>query len=281
VATLWIRDVKATFTGAGGTLEVAKLRLRFQVSKSLSGSPNTANIEIWNLSEANRYKIKNEFDRARLEAGHVYAGNRGIIFDGFVRDVTHTRDGPDIITKVECGDGDKGFRQGVIAKTFPKKTKVKDMVEELRKTMPEVDKGVQLGLDELPEYPRPVTMYGPSVDELNWLGRTHKFYWSVQEGAMEIVPGDRAINEVIVISQESGMINVPQITDNGVKVEVLLNPDLRIGRVIEVRSEVLQMNNAPSRYRISSLGFSGDTRSNDYKAAIHGEIIKGGKVQEE
>jgi hypothetical protein len=281
MTTLWLREVEARFTGAGGDLVVSRLRIAFRVSKSLSGTPNVAEIKVWNLSQANRYKVKREFDRVRLEAGHVAAGNRGIIFDGFVRDVMHSREGADIVTTVECGDGDRAYRQGTIARTFPAGARPREMVDALLETMPDVDRGVIEGLDELPAYPRPVTMYGRSVDEMNKLGRTHRFYWSVQDGALEVLPGRRAMNEVVVISRTSGMVGVPDITDNGILVETLLNPELRIGRTIEVRSEQLALNDDEARFRISALDFTGDTRANEYFARVHGERIDGGEVQEE
>ena len=281
MSELWLRTVKAKFEGDGGTLEVEKLRMSFRVSKSLSGSPNTAEIKIWNLSKENRYKIKREFDKATLEAGHVRAGNRGVIFNGFVRDVRHTRESTDIVTTVECGDGDEGYRKGVISKTYPAGATPKEMIDDLLEAMPEVDRGVIEGLDDLPAYPRPVTMYGSVVDELDKIGRTHQLYWSVQDGALEVIRGNRAIDEVVVISQASGMIGVPDITDNGIQVDVLLNPELRIGRTIEVRSEVLEMNDEQGRFRISSLEFVGGNRENPFFARIHGERIEDGEVQEE
>jgi hypothetical protein len=281
MGTLWIRTVKATFTGDGGGLVVERLRIAFNVSKSLSGTPNTAQISIWNLSQENRLKIKKEFDKVRLEAGHVEAGNRGIIFEGNVRDVTHKREGPDIITTAECGDGDKGIRTGTIAKTFPKGAKPKEMIDELLKNMPDVDRGVIQGLDDLPAYPRAVTMFGMASREMDKIGRTHKLYWSVQDGALEVIPGDSFIDDVVVISQTSGMIGVPEITDNGIKVTCLLNPQIRIGRVVEVRSQTLEMNEGEGRFRVSALEFSGDTRANTYECTVHGERIDGGKVTEE
>jgi hypothetical protein len=284
---LWLRDISLTFEGDGGTLTIAPdgtgkmLRVQFSVEKGLSGTPNTATIKIYNLKAENRLKIKKEFDKVRLEAGHVEAGNRGIIFEGFVRDVRHKREDTDITTTVECADGDKAYRQAVIAKTFPAGTKPPEMVDALLAEMPEVARGVIQGLDKLPAYPRAVTMVGAVRNELDKIGKTHRLYWSIQDGALEVIPGDGFVDDVVVISKESGMIGIPDITDNGIKVTTLLNPQLRIGRVIEVRSEALELNDEQGRFRISGLGFSGDTHSDAYFAEITGERIDGGKVVEE
>lgn len=281
----WLRKVRATFTGDGGELVVEALKIAFRVSKVISGTPNAAEIEIWNLSRENRMKIKKEFDKVRIEAGYEGSlggkGNVGIIFEGFIRDIRHRREDTDIITTVESGDGDKGIRQGVISKTFPAGTKPSEMIEELRKRMPGVDKGViQDAVKDLPAYKRPVVMCGPCRKELDKIGRTHNLYWGVQDGAMEVVSGDSYVDEVVVISQQTGMIGIPDITDDGIRVSCLLNPQLRIARVVEIRSETLEMNDQQGRFRVSCVDFQGDNRDGDFTATVAGDKIDGGKVKE-
>lgn len=290
---LWLRDLTLSFEGQGGTLVVRRdgrgqmLRVRFDIAKTLSGTPNKGTIQITNLKAESRYQIKREFDRVRLEAGHVEAGNAGIIFQGFVRDVRHKREGPDIVTTVECGDGDgnasdaKGTRKGTISRTFPAGTTPAEMIDALLEEMPGVDRGViHERVRELPPYPRPVVMMGAVRDELNKIGRTHRLYWSVQDGALEVIPGDGFIDEVTVISQRTGMIGVPDVTDNGIRVTTLLNPQIKIGRVIEVRSETLDMNDEQGRFRVSSLAYSGDTHADEYFTEIEAERIDGDTVDE-
>lgn len=287
MAQLWIRDVKLTISGSGGGITIQPngrgdiLRIKFKVEKTISGTPNKATIEIYNLSRANREKIKKEFDTATLEAGHVSAGNRGIIFTGHIRDVKHTRDGPDIITTVECGDGDKGNSTGVVSKNFPKGSKPADMVEELRKLMPEVDSGtVHQDIQSLPATKRPTIMCGACRSELNKLGFSYKFYWTIQDGALDVIPGNKFIDETTVISQQTGMIGAPSITDNGIEVKCLLNPAIKVGRVVEVRSEVLEMNGESGRFRVSGVGHAGDTHDDLYETEVSGERINGDTVDE-
>lgn len=211
-------------------------------------------------------------------------GNVGVIFDGHIRDVAHKRDQTDIITTIECGDGDKGVRQGAISKSYPAGTKPKKIIEDILKQMPDVEQGSWEKIDELEEIKRPWVACGSCRRELDKLGRTHNFYWSIQDGALEIIPGDGYIDDVVVISPKTGMIGVPTLTDNGIRVECLLNPQLRCNRVVEVRSETLEMNGKDSRYRISGLTFSGDngesTEAGDFTASIVGEAIHSDKVDE-
>jgi len=179
---------------------------------------------------------------------------------------------------VECGDGDKAARTGTISLTFPKGTKPKEMIEQIQKHMPDIAKGEWQGVDDLPAYDRPVVMCGSCTRELDKIGRTHDLAWSVQDGALEIIPTDGYFDDVVVISAQTGMIGVPDITDNGIRVETLLNPQLRCNRLIEVRSETLEMNEKGTRYRISDLRFSGDNRDGDFIASIGGDKVDGKKV---
>lgn len=278
----WIRKARATFTGKGGEYVVEKLRIEFDVTKSVSGSQNTATIKIFNMTKGNRLRIKEEFDRVKLEAGYEGTagseGNVGIIFDGHIRDVKHERDDVDVVTTIECGDGDKAARTGAISKSFPAGTKPKEVIEELVKNMPDVEKGEWLGVDDLPAYERPVVLCGPCTRELDKIGRTNKMHWSVQDGALEIIPGDGYIDSNVTISKNTGMVGVPSVTDNGIEVETLLNPQLRCNRKITVKSEMLEMNDAPEEYRISGLKFTGCNIDGKFLAKIHGERIDGKKV---
>lgn len=244
-------------------MRVTDLRIAFDVQKTADESANTATIWIWNLTDKNRGKLKKEFDRVKIEAGYQGTlgskGNVGLIFDGFISDVYHDRRETDIISMIECGDGDKGLRQGVVKKTLPKKTKVSTLIKEAQDGMPDVSAGEQKGVDKLPDTTRPVVMCGPASRELDKLGRSHGFLWSIQDGALEICPVNESFGDVVVISPKTGMVGKPtQTTDGGMIVKCLLNPRLKIYRQIEVQSEVLEMNDRPSRYRIDKLVFSGD-----------------------
>ena len=287
----WIRKVKLTAKGDGGSIIINEgmaiteheLKIAFDVSKGINSSQNTASIEVWNLSEGHRNMMGKELDDMTLEAGYISdGGNVGIIFNGQIRDVEHRRDGMDIITKLQCGDGDKAFRRSTISKTFPKGTKVEDVVDELYKEFEKenVKSGERKYPPDMPEFKRPYSMCGSCVRELDRLGRGKGFYWSVQNGTFEVVPSNGYIGDIVVLSADTGLIDTPTITDNGVKVTALLNPEIRPNRRIRVISEVLEMNAEGGDYRVSQVAFSGDNRQGDFRVEVHGEAIKGSKVDE-
>lgn len=286
----YLRKARVTFNNGSlivnpGGMNLHEMKIEFNVSKGLESSQNTASISIWNLKEAHRNAVGKELDDVVLEAGYLPpegGGNVGIIFSGQMRDVEHKRDGPDIITTISCGDGDKAFRRATISKTFPAGTKVETVVEEIFKQMEAegLKRGEWKFPDDMPPFKRPYSMCGSCAREMDRLGRSRGFYWSSQNGVVEVVPGDGTIGGVVLISPQSGMVDTPTITDNGVKVSALLNPEIRPGRRVRIESDVLEMNAEGGVYRVSQCTFRGSNRDGDFIVEIHGEAVKGGKVDE-
>jgi hypothetical protein len=291
----YLRKVRATFSGSGGggfvinpgNVNQHELTIKFDVSRGISGSANTASIEILNLNKANRNAVGKELDHVILEAGYTPPGggsNVAVIFAGNLRDVEHKRDGATIITKVSCGDGDKAFRSATISKTYPEGTPVETVVDDIFAELEK--KGIKKGEFKFPDdiadkkFKRPYSVCGACTRELNVLGRSKGFYWNVQNETMEIIPGDGNLSGIIEISAESGMVNTPAITDNGVRVTALLNPAVRPNRLIKVVSDTLEMNAADGLYRVSQARYYGDNRAGKFHVDIEGESVKGGKVDE-
>lgn len=288
----YIRKVRLECKGASATIKINhhdekdQTKIEFQIDKSISSTQNTATIKIWNLKEETRNALGKELDEVILEAGYQPPGgsdNIGIIFQGNIRDVEHTRDGGvDIVTTLSNGDGDKAIRSATTSKSYKKGTPVKEVVDDLQKDLEK--QGVKRGEQKLPEnlgeFKRPYATVGSVKEELDTLSRGKGFYWSIQNGVCEIIPGDGFIGGIILLNKESGLVDVPTITDNGVKVEALLNPDLRPNRRVKIESDVLQMNAANGEYRISECTYSGDNRDGDFFVAMNCESIKGDKVDE-
>lgn len=286
----WLRKARVTFPGGftvnpSSQVETYEMRVQFDVERTISGSPNTFSIKIYNLSKDHRNALGRELEMVQLEAGYVPpegGGNLGIIAKGRIRDFQHDREGADIVTTVSCGDGDAAYRRSTVSKTIPKGTPIPEVVEELYKDMEKqgINRGEWKFPDDVRTLKRPYSMCGSCTRELDTLGRGNGFYWSIQNETLEIIPGNGYLAGMILVSPSTGMIGAPTITDNGVKVKALLNPDARPNRQVKVESEVLQMNSQGDTYRISELNFSGDNQEGDFVMNITGESMSGGKVDE-
>lgn len=287
----YLRKVRATFNGGltinPGGINPHDIRIEFSIDKDASSSPNSAEITIFNLSEGHRNSVGKEFDKITLEAGYIPpegSGNVGVIFKGAVRDVEHRRAGPNILTIISCGDGSKALRRATISKSFPKGTPVKDVVDELSKQLEK--EGVSRGEWKFPEdvesktFKRPYAVCGSCSRELDTIGRGNGFYWNLQNETMEIIPSDGFIGGVVLITPETGMIGTPAITDNGVRVTALLNPEIRPNRRVQLKSDTLEMNGDDGMYRVTGVSYSGNNMDGEMKVDITGEAVKSGKVDE-
>ena len=267
----YLRKVELSL-GAGGLELDEQMMIAFDVQKTISGIPNNGIVSVWNLSRSSQEKIGKEWDTLELKAGYHGIGT-GIILKGDIREVYHDPQGVDTISEIVVGDGDKADRTGFIAKTFPRGTEVKDIVEEIYKNMPGVSRGEWKGLDDLPKTTRPMTFMSPTRKALDLIGKTYDLYHSIQNEALEIIPKDDAIQQVALISPETGMIGAPTITDTGVRVKTLLDADIRPNRLVEVKSKTTELNGAGKRYRVGSVAFYGDTMDGDFDAEVEGEKI--------
>lgn len=282
--------MRATFNGGltinPGGVQEQQLKIAFDIVKDISSSANTADIEIWNLSESHRNSVGKELDEITLEAGYMPpqgGGNVGILFKGAIRDVEHKRQGSDIVTRISCGDGDKAIRKAKLSKSYPKGTPVKDVVEDLYKELEK--EGVKRGEWKFPddmkqEFKRPYATCTRCYRELDTIGRGHGFYWNLQNQTMEIIPADGYVGQVVVIAPETGMIDTPAITDNGVRVSCLLNSEIRPNRRVQVRSSIIDMNADSGMYRVSQATYRGDNFDGDFSVEVVGESVKGGKVDQ-
>lgn len=280
----YIRDViLQTPAGMFGQQDIGgtAIKIEFEVEKTTSGVPNTATIKLWNLKRSSRDTLKEEFGRITLEAGYLWAGNRGIIFDGFTRDVVHEPNDVDIVTTLQCGDGDKAIRKSHVAKTYPKKTPVKDIILDIQSKMKDVKLGEIILPDNIEPSKRAVTFMTTPQRALNELGRTYGFYWSIQNGALEIIPHDKALSGLTYVTPRTGMIGVPTITDTGVIVQALLNPDIRPNRRVFIQSKTTDEAGRSGTYRVSSAGYAGNNRDGDMLCEFEAELMKGDKVVSE
>lgn len=279
---LWLRNVRISLLGRSEKVIVNprlddphnQLRVDFSVQKDIGSKSNTISISIYNLSRQRRSLVGRELEAIEIEAG--YGDQVGVIARGSIRDVTHKFDAPDVITEIECGDGDAALRSATISKTIPSGSTVDDAVTILRESLEE--QGISAGEIVIPNsgriFRRPYSMTGMVEDELDVLGRSNDFYWSISDEALTILPGSGVLSGVHLVSEETNLVGSPSITDNGVSVDMLLSPGLRVGSQIDVRSKSLIESGVEGIFRISKLKHAG---SNDagkkFLSTVTGERI--------
>ena len=117
-----------------------------------TGQPNESFVEILNASEEFRSQVRNdEFRLMRIEAGHLNADNKAVIFEGnIIRSIAEdprARDN-DVSSVIYAGEGQISFRFSTLETTFPTGTTARQAVRAALAKMPEVTEGNLSGLDD-------------------------------------------------------------------------------------------------------------------------------------
>jgi hypothetical protein len=247
------------------------LRVAFDVTKSLDKNPNPAKIRVWNLTPEHRGAVlSGQYKTVALSVGYealrlIYAG------DIIKRNVL--RDGMDLILDVECGDGSTAFTSARVNMTLPAGTTDAEAAIALAGTMPDTPRGT-MAVTRTAGSARPRVYCGNSRNALTNLARANNADWSVQDGSLVMLPAHAAFaGEGPLISQETGMVGMPQQTDNGLEVKCLCNPAVVVGGVVRVVSIEPHYS---GDYKVVSVQHTGDYLQGDWLSTL---VCIGGTFQ--
>lgn len=270
-------------------LDLSELRFRFFIRRGDTQTPNTADIRAYNLAPDTALKIKKEFTRVVLQAG--YDGNFGVIFDGNIKQIRRGRESPtDTYIDITAGDGDEAYNYSTVALSLAAgQTAPRSAIEQIVQGMAVhgVGKGyVPDSMSTGPTY-RGEVFYGTTKDHLRYLARTTDSAWSIQDGKVDFIPltSYKPSAEIPKLTFETGMVGLPEQTQNGIRLRTLLNPNLKIGQLVQIDNRsILQLRysmntmaqaedmtnalgnklNNDGYYYVMVAEHSGDTRGNDF-----------------
>ena len=226
------------------TINLKDLHMDFSTTATTNSKTNTAKISIYNLSSSTRQLMKDKFVGFNFYAG--YGDDIAIIFRGTATNVLSERKGVDWRTDIFGGDGQKEFSERFFSKTYPAGTKVKQIIKDVGGAMgysPNTD--VVLDTDTVL---KSVSYSGRAKDVMDEITKDFDYSWSVQWGALEILDSSGFLGNTataIVLSADTGMLETPTLIDRtdknkkvvGVRVTALLNPAIKPGRLIEIRTQ--------------------------------------------
>jgi hypothetical protein len=275
---------------SGNALDLSSLRITFRVERGDLQTPNSARIRVYNVSDSTACRIESEFTRVVLQAG--YKGSYGIIFDGSIVQPKRGRESPtDTFMDIVAADGDAAYNFAVVNTTLAAGSVPADHVKVCTTAMSGygVTAGYQSDLGGNP-LPRGKVMFGMARDYLATVAKTTQTLWSIQDGKLQIVPETSYVpGEVPVINAKSGMIGMPEQTQNGITVRMLLNPSIKIGRLIKLDNSSIQKYeyslstsqqaenqntalqnqiNGDGLYYVMTSEIWGDTRGNDWYTQV-------------
>jgi hypothetical protein len=237
----FIRDYEL-FVGKGGKgLLIKDLRVQFDIKKDLFGIPNLAQITIFNLSEASRSLIEDEYEEVIFNLG--YRSGLSTVFQGEIRNAFHIRDGVDMKTVLYCGDGDKVFRTGYVSLSIEAPRTPDELLDEVVRDVTGAIKGFVGGVDKTAKNEDGVVLEGLFNNVMDSIAKESNSDWSIQDGKVQMLGYDSVLDKTaLVISSLTGMIGSPTITEKGVEVKQLIVPDVVPGQAVEIESQTTSVN---------------------------------------
>ena len=265
------RQFQLDIIGKSDTLVINNLRISFDIDKTINEKPNPATIRVWNLNRSHLNQIlSGAFDKVALSVGYQTLTQ---IYSGDITKASVQRHDLDFILTLECADGFRAYTQARITSTLKSGSNDEQILTELSKTLPNVNLGT-VEVTNKRQLPRGKVMNGDTRDLLNRWARNSGADGSIQDGELVFLPKNKVLKaEAILISQETGMVNAPEHTDDGLELQCLLNPQLAIGGLVEVKSILDYFN---GQYKVVKLLHSGDAMEGDWLSKM---TVVGGQFQ--
>lgn len=229
------------------------LHCTFEINASDVETPNTAFITIYNLSDATTKQIINEYDNVILSAGYKN-GNFGTIFKGAIKQFKRGRErNVDNYLKIRAADGDFIYNFGTVNVTIPKGTSPLQQLNILAASAgigvdPNAGGFLQGGVIL---NPKSKAAFGLMRNYMRDLATTHNCRWSIQDGVLTFIPLNGYLpGEAVQINSLTGMIGVPEATDDGIHITTLLNPLIKVGSVVQIDNKAIAQA-TPERFGLN------------------------------
>ena len=222
-------------------LVISRPRITFQLTRTADKTQDTSVIAIHNLNYDHEWQIYERGTTLTLEAG--YPETIGILFEGVVQRVTHTRKDLARLTIIECGDQVHGLNKlgGDSEIGYYKQSNVRGLAREIIEDKLGLDVGP---LDAIPEDAEFENYFwsGPAGGGLSALLNRYDLQWTEQDGMVRVHRAGEIQPDMSIkgLSQSNGLIGAPVITNEGAEVTMFLDPTVFVGGGLSLDAETLQ-----------------------------------------
>ena len=279
-------------------IDLSELQFKFIVKRGDTQTPNSANIRIYNVSRETEAALTGgptpEFTNVTLIAG--YQDNYGLIFSGNIRYVmTGHENATDSFVEIVAADGDAAYNFAFVNGSLAAGSTPADEIAMCQNAMagviPSASGGYQTAALSGTAQARGSVLFGMARDHMRVIAKTTGSSWSLQNNQLQVTAQTDVLpDQAIVVNSGTGMIGFPQKTIQGVQVQTLLNPQIKIGSLIKINNadinsfqfpldnrttpQYLEQTNQQLRtdadglYQVLWVETFGDTRGNEWYSDI-------------
>lgn len=252
--------------------------IRFEIEKDEKPKSNKAEIGLYNISAQSMSWLETKDSIIRLFTGYGNFDEQTFI-GNIVLPISRYREGNDVITMFGAGDSESTLNTATIEVSLKKGETIEPLISQAREAL-----GVSLGPirgDLNKPLSRGYSFSGTVRDLLNEITADAGLTWSIQDNELQIYPKkDRIRTQAVVISPETGLLGDLAKSEKLIVGRALLNPKIRPGRVILLRSKNFSglINSFGGRdgqgfFKVKRVRHTGDTEKLRWDSIFEGERI--------
>ena len=251
------------------------LNIKFEAKKTIISDVNELKLQIFNLNLDKRNKLIK--DKAQQSGNEKYlqvilqVGYSTLVdvFIGNVYEAGSSKVGADWITTLVCKDGGFDFRNSFTSKTVAPSI---DITDELIKDMPNTNKGK---ISRPNTRIRPKVLVGNTTNLIEENLQDDEAYF-IDNEKLNVIKNNELLDDFAVeVSKDTGLLNAPLKQESFIICETLMNPVIKVGGQILLKSSIIELNNL---YRVDTMQFTGDFRGQDWKQTLYLRKSTGFKV---
>lgn len=276
--------------GTKQALDLSDMRIVFTINNADVETPNTAYIRVYNLKTETTHQVIKEYDNVVLQAGYR-DGNFGIIFRGTIKQFHKGKENStDSYLDILAADGDIFYNFGSVNVSLDKsKTSPLQQAQTLSQAWGAPLDPNAAGLLTGGILPRGKVLFGMCRASMRNIAQNASARWSIQDGTITVIPLRGYLpGQAVKINSATGMRGIPEATDNGIVVNMSLNPLIQVGGSVQLNeADVTQtivreqffpsFNSSPTLvanvttdgfYRVLVVEHAGDTRGQEWTTKL-------------
>ena len=234
-------------------IDLSDFHVKFHITQAITSRPCTAEITVYNPSDEtvnaisapiNQY-VKDAHMKVIIDAG--YEERHSVIFQGDLWWKSTGRESEtDTYLRLIAASGDTANQYAVVNRSLPAGASQSEAFDVVMDSMKDYGVGVckRPTLSEA-VLPRGKALYGLARDIMQGIADRNGFDWSYDPRGIVTIPKQGALppaetKRVVVLTPNTGLLGRPNITENGIKARMLLNPLIDFGGLVQIDQSLVQ-----------------------------------------
>lgn len=272
----------------GAGLLISRLQVTFDISKTSSNKDksNSAVIEVYNLSDESLKILDTDYPAAVFSVGYRDAGGVKRLFSGQVTNVTTRKSGTDRVTQLQMGTAYTELNHEVLSSITPPGRTITDVVEDIRKAIPGISRGVYNGTNMRNAVIYGYPLMGTPREMLDEISNKYRTEWYIEDDVLYMHNSDRANTEnftdAYVVSRLTGLVDNAyrasgdrrkskddETKKQSVQWKMLLNPDIYAGDIVKLEDTFIT-----GFYKITDIRHYGGWRDSQWYTDVRATAIE-------